>query len=323
MMNIKILVKSFFLAFLIFVIGSFFAVRTEAASRLYFDPASATAVQGTDFQINVQIDTSGASVFGADATITFPADGMVVKSVTNGGFFTDFSYAQSSGQLELHGFFSNLYQTKSGTGTLATVTFTALKNTGTDTAGFVCSATGSSTEIIDSNGKNILSCNSLNQLTLNYSSEQTSNQNGPTNACDGTCGSNYNCNSGLFCYQGFCRNPFCSSSTNCQCPTATPTPNPTLKPTSRPSAKATPITVVLKGVTPSPSPTPSSGNNIENSAPESSLQKISKIDPKLIAIWVGLGIIGIILIIVISRLLKKRNSSTTIPPQPPTNFGNP
>ena len=44
-----------------------------------------------------------------------------------------------------------------------------------------------------------------------------------TNSCNGTCGSNYNCNGGLFCYNGYCRNPNCQESTSCGC-SATPTP---------------------------------------------------------------------------------------------------
>ncbi|HTK03289.1 MAG TPA: hypothetical protein VL401_00775 [Alphaproteobacteria bacterium] len=50
------------------------------------------------------------------------------------------------------------------------------------------------------------------------------------NSCNGTCGSNANCQDGMICSQGFCRNPSCTSSTSCNCPggpTHTPTPTPT------------------------------------------------------------------------------------------------
>jgi hypothetical protein len=46
------------------------------------------------------------------------------------------------------------------------------------------------------------------------------------NSCNGTCGSNYNCGSGLFCSSGFCRNPSCPTETDCVCGTATPTATP-------------------------------------------------------------------------------------------------
>lgn len=48
------------------------------------------------------------------------------------------------------------------------------------------------------------------------------------NYCGGTCGSNYNCQGGLFCYQGFCRNPDCPNQSSCGCSNPTPTPPPVL-----------------------------------------------------------------------------------------------
>lgn len=44
------------------------------------------------------------------------------------------------------------------------------------------------------------------------------------NYCNGTCGSNYNCQSGYFCFDGYCRNPSCPAESSCGCPGATPTP---------------------------------------------------------------------------------------------------
>ncbi len=65
---------------------------------------------------------------------------------------------------------------------------------------------------------------------------------GEPNSCGGTCGSDSNCKSGLTCYQGFCRNPSCSSDTDCNCPagggstaTAKPTAKATATPTEAPS----------------------------------------------------------------------------------------
>jgi hypothetical protein len=41
---------------------------------------------------------------------------------------------------------------------------------------------------------------------------------GEPNSCNGTCGSNYNCKSGLYCYNGYCRNPKNPESTSCNDP---------------------------------------------------------------------------------------------------------
>jgi hypothetical protein len=58
---------------------------------------------------------------------------------------------------------------------------------------------------------------------------------GTPNNCGGTCGSNANCNSALICYSGFCRNPSCTSDTDCVCGTTAPTPTKTAAPTEEPS----------------------------------------------------------------------------------------
>lgn len=47
------------------------------------------------------------------------------------------------------------------------------------------------------------------------------------NYCNGTCGSNYNCQGGYFCYNGYCRNPSCPDDSGCGCgATSTPSPTP-------------------------------------------------------------------------------------------------
>ena len=51
------------------------------------------------------------------------------------------------------------------------------------------------------------------------------------NSCNGTCGSNANCQSGLICFNGNCRNSSCTESSNCICApvvTNSPAPTPTL-----------------------------------------------------------------------------------------------
>lgn len=56
-------------------------------------------------------------------------------------------------------------------------------------------------------------------------STATPTPSGTPNYCNGTCGSDSNCQSGMTCYQGYCRNPSCTSQTSCSCPgSSTPTP---------------------------------------------------------------------------------------------------
>lgn len=59
---------------------------------------------------------------------------------------------------------------------------------------------------------------------------------GEPNACGGTCGSNSNCQSGYFCYQGYCRIPACPAAEDCSCQVA-PTPTPTTAPVATTTPK--------------------------------------------------------------------------------------
>jgi hypothetical protein len=60
----------------------------------------------------------------------------------------------------------------------------------------------------------------------------TATSSGAPNTCNGTCGSNSNCSSNLVCYNGYCRNPSCTSETDCTCSTSTSTSTPGGTPTS-------------------------------------------------------------------------------------------
>ncbi len=306
MMKIKLLLTSLVISCLFFVASSVLAGSVAAAPRLFFDPSSANVAKGTDLPINLQINVESQSAFGADATITFPANDFAIKSVTNGGFFSDFSYALSDGKLEIHGFFSALYGSKSGSGTLAVITLNSNKDSGSGNLAFTCSAGSTDTEIIDSNGQNILACSSLNQEHLTYIASP--NDNGPTNACQGTCGSNYNCNNGLFCFNGFCRNPDCREDNTCGC-RQTATPKPTAKATVKPTIKPTPAVITLsKYTTPSPLP-------IASVVPQDNTFD-QNFDYVRVGIWIALFVLAFLLLLGILRLFKKDNN----PPQitPPT-----
>lgn len=56
-----------------------------------------------------------------------------------------------------------------------------------------------------------------------FSQSVGGNTYGQPNSCGGTCGSNYNCTSPLYCYGGYCRNSSCRTDVDCVCNTATPT----------------------------------------------------------------------------------------------------
>jgi hypothetical protein len=72
---------------------------------------------------------------------------------------------------------------------------------------------------------------------------------GGQNSCNQTCASNSDCQSGLYCYSGYCRNPLCAADSTCGCGTATATPTPTATATSSgvAAAQTTPLPVPVTG----------------------------------------------------------------------------
>jgi len=56
--------------------------------------------------------------------------------------------------------------------------------------------------------------------TATATATSSTNPSGTPNSCGGTCGSNSNCSNGLICYNGSCKNPSCTSDTDCVCGTA-------------------------------------------------------------------------------------------------------
>jgi protein-disulfide isomerase len=92
---------------------------------------------------------------------------------------------------------------------------------------------------------------------------------GTPNPCGGTCGSHYNCQSGLFCNQGFCRNPFCPSDPKCTCliSNASPTPTPVVS-----KIKTTPL--------PQPTEKPFEWTTVNLSSPTPTGSRIAQVSPK-------------------------------------------
>ena len=226
------------------------ATKTKAAHRLILDPTSVTVKSGDDFTIKLSVNAESTPVFGADAVLIFPSYDFDFKSAENGGFFSDFSAAPSTGKVELHGFFSSLFESKSGQGVFANLKFNAKGNSGFAEISFICSGSNNTTQILDANGNNILTCSLLNKTAVAFASRQ-----GEPNSCGGTCGSNYNCKAELFCYQGFCRNAFCQTQTNCVCPTPTPSPTPIPRPTLTPTPQVITLTEYSSPAPSIPSPT--------------------------------------------------------------------
>jgi len=152
---------------LLFLSGLFFlcvfslgARAAKAGPRLFFDPASGSYSNGSEFSVKVKIDTGNKEAMAADALVNFDKTKLTVSQVEDGGFFSGFDYniENDNGRLTIYSFSEQALQARSGVGELATITFKATAD-GTAAVSFLCQA-GSDTDsaIWDAQGNDLIDC---------------------------------------------------------------------------------------------------------------------------------------------------------------------
>lgn len=175
-MTSKSALKNWLLVFVLIIALPFVRLASvHAAASMTLTPAISTAVINTSKTFTITLNTDGTDVFGADIIISYPTGAFQFVSAQNGSFFTDFNYSvnQATGIIALHGYFSSLFQTKNGTGTAAEFTLKAITSSGNATISYVCGGNGQSTQVIDADGDNIISCGHLTDSTVSFTGSAT------------------------------------------------------------------------------------------------------------------------------------------------------
>lgn len=140
-----------------------------ATPSLLFDKTSVSVLQNNTFTVTININTDTTAVRSSDVALLYAGADFDVTGVTGGKFFPSFTSANDpSGRLELHGYTAYVGDSRTGTDTLATITFKAKKSTGSSTISFICSGSGQDTNIVTTAGQNILACTQVNQLGVSY-----------------------------------------------------------------------------------------------------------------------------------------------------------
>jgi hypothetical protein len=151
-----------------------------AAPSLQLDRPTVSVQQNATFQEKINIAVESNQVQSSDAIIKYVGADLEVTSVTNGGFFPEFSYANdASGTLEIHGY-TTTGAVITGNGVLATITFKAKKNSGSSAITYACTGSTNSTNILTTGGQNILTCGQTNQASISFTSAGATNTVTPT-----------------------------------------------------------------------------------------------------------------------------------------------
>ncbi|MDH7476323.1 MAG: cohesin domain-containing protein [Microgenomates group bacterium] len=131
------------------------------AATLEFNPATITTSAGQSFDLNIVINAGSDQITSVDAFIVYDANLLEVVSVTDGTFFPTISKDTSvTGKAYIAGMVNDPATYKTGSGTLASIRFTAKAN-GVANVTFDCAqglTTDSNITKNDLNATDIIQC---------------------------------------------------------------------------------------------------------------------------------------------------------------------
>ncbi len=230
--------------------------KAAASTNLSIAPLTQNAIGDENISFTVMMDTGPNHVTGLDLVLKFDPTVMFITGMQAGTGIQNLdspfnvNFDNTTGVITYSTFTVNKNQAVNGS-SLETLIINAQVKQNPPAGSYLVSfdpstaisATNETTNVLDTtnNGNLIIKASATPDPTITPSPEP--------NSCGGTCGSNINCQSAYVCYNGFCRNPSCSTSTDCICraPTATPTTRPTTiaAKTTKPSIKPTTSSTII------------------------------------------------------------------------------
>lgn len=132
-----------------------------SAAFLKFDKTSVSVKSGETFSIQVIVDAGTENILGVDAYILYDSALLEAQSVANGTFFDSVVHSlTTAGKAYIAGLVEDPATSRTGTGTIATITFKALKS-GSGTLSYDCRTGASdSSKVVknDIDATNIIEC---------------------------------------------------------------------------------------------------------------------------------------------------------------------
>ena len=138
------------------------------AAFFKFDQASYSVLVGDTFVVEVIVNPGSEQLTSVDAYITYGSDIVNVQSITEGSYFPTVLNNLTTGKVYIAGLVDSPSDFKTGTGTVATVTFEALTEGETELV-FDCDGQATVTSKIiknDINSTNIIECGQNGTATI-------------------------------------------------------------------------------------------------------------------------------------------------------------
>ena len=145
------------------------AAGSSYAATLRFDPTTVTVGQGNTFDVDIVVDAETDEISGTDVYILYDDTLVEPTAVTEGNYFPVVSNTIDSEKIYINGLVQNATEFKTGSGVLATVSFTMLTGS-SGTLQFYCDLTQPDTSKIvknDVNATNVITCANLNLFSIN------------------------------------------------------------------------------------------------------------------------------------------------------------
>jgi len=117
----------------------FFIVSSAHAAFLKFDKTTATVAVGATFTLEAIVDAGSDQITSTDMWILYDPALLEAQTVASGTFFPVVTNSISAGKIYVAGLITDAGTYKTGSGTVATITFKGLKN-GTATLSYDCRA---------------------------------------------------------------------------------------------------------------------------------------------------------------------------------------
>lgn len=147
-------------------------VKSAEAALLKFDKTTVSVNANDTFTVDVIVDAGSSQISSTDAYVLYDANVVQAQSVTASAFFPTVTNQITSGKVFIYGTVDDPAVFKTGSGTVATITFKALKD-GTTTLTYDCvQDSGSSSKIIqnDLNATNIIVCSQNGTVSVTVGS---------------------------------------------------------------------------------------------------------------------------------------------------------
>jgi len=158
----------------------FFSTRTVEAATLKFDKTTVTATPDQSIDVQVIVDAGSDQILGVDSYVTYDPEHWEAVKVKEGDFFSTVVPSILSGKIYIAGIIDEIGSFKTGSGTLATITFKAKKNA-SGMISFYCSDGANDSSKIhknDGNVTNVIQC--ANNGSISYTIGSGSPTNGST-----------------------------------------------------------------------------------------------------------------------------------------------